>query len=111
MPGPTLTLAELADELGRRENWVSRNWPDMVQRRELPPPISTNKPHIWNRAQVYAYLDQHLPREMRAAAAAYRAAFAAACNTPMASRATLIEAQWEHRLNARFADDHQTQEG
>lgn len=84
MPGPTLNAAEMAEELGRDVAWVYRHWRSEVERGAIPRPLHDGGGAlVWNRAQVYAVIDRHLPGELRAAAAAYRAALAAAARIPL----------------------------
>lgn len=78
MPGPTLTADELAETLGRKPGWIYDHWSDLVARKRMPKPLHDAAPLIWDRAQIYAWLDRALPAADRAAAAAYRAALEAA---------------------------------
>lgn len=77
MPGPHLTAAELAAELGVSRDWVYRHWSTECAR-GMPMPVRENANLIWNRAQIYAWLDRDLAPDQRVAAMAYRAAAAAA---------------------------------
>jgi hypothetical protein len=71
-----LTLAQVADELGRSERWLASHWRQMVKDGRLPKPIlSTHL--VWSAAHVYAVLDRELTPAQRIAAAGYRAAAAA----------------------------------
>lgn len=79
MPGPTLTVEELADELGRKRTWIYDNFEDLCRHHGLPRPLLGGRaPLTWDRAQVMAWKDKKLPKELQASAAAFRAAFAAA---------------------------------
>lgn len=81
MPGPHLTAAELAAELGVSRDWVYRNWPTECAR-GMPMPVRDGGNLAWNRAQFYAWLDRDLDEKTRVAAMAYRAAAAAAAGAP-----------------------------
>lgn len=79
MPGPTLTVDELAEELGRKRAWIYENHEDLCRHHGLPRPLLGGKPPLtWDRAQVMAWKDRTRPPAERIAAAAYRAAAAAA---------------------------------
>lgn len=78
MPGPNMTLAEVAAELGRSPDWLGRQWANLCQTDDMPLPVRAIGMLAWNRAQFYAWLDRDLPPEMRTSAMAYRAAAAAA---------------------------------
>jgi predicted DNA-binding transcriptional regulator AlpA len=79
MPGPTLTVPELAAELGRRESWLYDNWRKLCGRHRMPPPLHQGDPPlVWDRAQIMAWKDRQLSRPEQVAAAAFRAAAAAA---------------------------------
>jgi hypothetical protein len=85
MPGPTLNVAEMAELYGRDQAWVRRHWRSLVERGAIPTPLLEGSGGlVWSRAQVYAVQDRHLPDELRAAAAAYRAAMAAAARVSLA---------------------------
>lgn len=72
-----LSLADVARELGKSEDWLGRHWRQLVKDKALPKPILANH-LVWSAAQVYAVLDKDLTPVQRVAAAAYRAAEAAA---------------------------------
>lgn len=78
MTEPTLTAAELAAELGRSVAWVLEHRQAMQKMLHMPRPLPGGPPLVWDRAQIYAWKDRALPRDMRIAAMAYRAAEAAA---------------------------------
>lgn len=106
MATPTMTAAELADELGRSTDWLYDNWPDLCRRQRMPRPLHGKPPLVWQRAQIYAWLDRSLTREQRISAAAYRAALDAAQTATGDARPGSEAAQIaEHRarLDARFA--------
>lgn len=92
-----LSLADVARELGRSEDWVARNWQHLADRKGMPRPLHPNGTLAWSSPGFYAWLDKDLPPALRPHAAAYRAAFAAAlapADDVAQSRAT---------LDARFA--------
>jgi predicted DNA-binding transcriptional regulator AlpA len=107
MSGPTLTLAEVAQELGRSPDWLYENWRRLLRTERLPRPLQMQHPYIWSRAQIYAWIDRDLPAEQRIAAAAYRAAETAAlAATGRPSGAEAHEVAAHHqRLNTRFVRD------
>lgn len=109
MPGPTLTPAELGEELGRSEAWLREKWRELVAAKLLPSPLMEGHgPLRWSRAQVYAYLDKPLPPPQRLAAQAYRAAAAAAAGeTPHTSTTAIEDATWRDRLDRRFTRENQ----
>ena len=76
MPGPTLNIVELAEVLGRKPTWVYDNWRvRLVELQRMPKPLLGGEtPLVWDRAQIYAWLDRTLTQPQAAAAAAYRAA-------------------------------------
>lgn len=79
MPGPTLTVEELAEEIGRKPTWLYDNWREEVAAKRLPAPLNGSRaPLTWDRAQVHAVRDKALTPAERFAAAAIRAAYAAA---------------------------------
>jgi predicted DNA-binding transcriptional regulator AlpA len=90
---PTLSAAELADELGRSTAWLYDHWEALVKTQRLPRPIHQGTPLMWSRAQVYAWLDRDLPASQRAAAAAWRAAFDAARSAAGTDRADVVADQ------------------
>ncbi len=104
MPGPTLTLSELADEIGRSESYVYEHHRAMAKRREIPHPLNGGKPPLaWSRAQLYALQDRDLTREERIAAAAFRVAAAAASATRLTNKGDLEIIEAAELLNNRFA--------
>ncbi len=104
MPGPTLTVSELAEEIGRKPSYVYEHHREMAKRREIPHPLNGGAaPLAWSRAQLYALLDRGLTREERIAAAAFRAAAAAANQTRLTSAGDLEAIEASEKLNARFA--------
>lgn len=104
MPGPTLTAAELAAELGREVNWIYANWRELAANKKLPRPLhGGTKPLAWSRAHVYAYLDKDLPAALRANAAAIRAAAAAAAGHGLvATSEAQREDDWRDKLDRQF---------
>jgi predicted DNA-binding transcriptional regulator AlpA len=108
MPGPHLTAAELADELGRSSSWIYEHWKRLCKSERLPHPLhAAATPLIWSRAQVYAWLDRDLDKAQRIAAQAYRAAAAAAASTPHVSAHALADDAWRAKLDTRFANGDQ----
>jgi len=104
MPGPTFTVAELADEIGRSASYVYEHWRDLAKRREIPHPLNGGgSPLVWSRAQVYALIDKGLTRDERIAAAAFRAAAAAASETRITGKADLNVIDAAQILDRRFA--------
>jgi len=104
MPGPTLTVAELADELGRSQSWIYEHWQAEAKAGRLPRPLNAGKsPLTWSRAQVYATQDRDLSPIQRIAAQAYRAAAAAAAAAPHVDRSQIEDAAWRAKLDAKFS--------
>ena len=101
MPGPTLTVDELAEEIGRKTSWVYDNWRAEAAAGRLPQPLHDGRPPlIWSRAQVVAIIDRGLSRPVRIAAQAYRAAEAAAEEAHAAGRRAPIVEDATARINA-----------
>lgn len=104
MPGPTLTVSELADEIGRSVSYVYEHWRDMAKRKEIPHPLNGGRaPLAWSRAQLYALIDKSLTRDERIAAAAFRAAAAAAAETRLTNKGELEVLEATEKLNQRFS--------
>jgi hypothetical protein len=104
MSGPTLTAEEAAEELGRSVSWLYANWDGLVTRLGMPMPLLSAKPPLtWSRAQFYAWLDKDLPKDMKLAAQAYRAAAAAAAGVRHVPAATLRDAEDRAALDRRYA--------
>lgn len=100
---PTLTIDEVATELGRSATWVYDHWRGLVAAERMPKPLLDGTPPLrWSRAQIYAWIDRDLSREQRIAAAAFRAALAAASETRHAGTAGLLDDS-RARLDARFS--------
>jgi predicted DNA-binding transcriptional regulator AlpA len=103
MPGTTLTVPELADELNRSVAWIYEHWQAEAKAGRLPKPLNGGKPPLtWDRAQVYACRDRELSPPQRIAAMAYRAAAAAAADAPHVGRSAIEDAEWREKLNQRF---------
>ena len=103
MSGPTLSADELAEELGRSVAWLYGKWDVLVSQHGLPMPLLAAKPPLtWSRAQVYAWLDKDLPKDMRLAAQAYRAAAAAAANARHVPAAALRDELDRTDLDRRY---------
>lgn len=101
MPGPTLTVDELAAEIGRKSSWVYDNWKSEAQAGRLPKPLHDGRaPLVWSRAQVIACIDRDLTRPARITAQAYRAALAAAEEAHAAARRQPIVDTATARINA-----------
>lgn len=81
MTEPTLTAAEVAAELGRTVGWLLEHRQALQKDQHMPRPLPGGPPLVWDRAQIYAWKDRGLPRDLRIAAMAYRAAEAAARGT------------------------------
>lgn len=112
MPGPTLTVDELAEEIGRSSSYVYEHWRELAKRRLIPHPLHGGRPPLaWSRAQVYALLDKELTPKERVIAQAWRAAAAAAAGTRHITRSELEEIEWTDRLNARFAKESRDADG
>lgn len=105
MPGPTLTVDELAEELGRSKGWIYEHWRDLCRQHKMPAPLHDEVPLRWSRAQVYAWIDRGLSREQRAAAAAYRAAAAAAEGSRHTHEREARVADSRARLEARLSTE------
>lgn len=103
MPGPHLTVAELAGELGRSPTWIYEQWPALVANRKMPAPLHDCGALVWNRAQIYAWLDRNLPEPERIAAQAYRAAAAAAAQAHHVTDDVLDMQRARAALDRRFA--------
>lgn len=104
MPGPHLTAPELADELGRSTHWLYEHWRDLGKSERMPAPLHAGKsPLVWNRAQIYAWLDRKLSRTEREAAAAFRAAAAAAAEVRITGDGAVEDAEWRAKLDAHYA--------
>ena len=78
MPSRALTAAEVAKEFGRSTAWLDENWERLVAKRIIPPPLIEEGHLTWSKAQLWAYLDKPLPREVQSLVAAHRAALDAA---------------------------------
>lgn len=103
----TLTAAQVAAELGRSKEWLYDNHARLAREKKMPPPVSEGGTLAWSAAQFYAWLDRTLPKELRQAAAAFRAAYAAAESAyaghrPPAGSDADIE-RWKDQLDRRFA--------
>lgn len=104
MPGPTMTAAELADELGRETAWIYRHWRTEAARRIIPHPLHGGAaPLTWSRAHVYAFLDRELTAGQRAIAAAFRAAAAAAAGETLQSSDEYRDHEYRQTLDALYA--------
>lgn len=107
MPGPHMTVTELADELGRSTSWLYEHWRTLSRRERMPHPLHTGaSPMVWSRAQIYAWLDRGLSREQRLAAAAYRAAAAAAAGTRHVSADAMADDESRARLDTLLLGEH-----
>lgn len=73
-----LNLTDTAALVGRSADWLRENWHDISKALKFPPPIHEAGTLVWDRAQVYAWLDRDRPMRERAFAAAFRAAYDAA---------------------------------
>lgn len=103
MPARALTLAEVALELGRTEEWLARRLPQLIRQEGMPKPIHQAGARVWCAAQLYAWLDRNLPPKQRIAAAAYRAALEAATSPLTSSLMAPDEgAAWRGKLEERF---------
>lgn len=113
-PSPTLTIATLAEELGRSQSYIRHHWRELVTRHGLPRPISGadiattggGGALCWSRAHIYAWLDRQMPPPQRAAAAAWRAA----STSYAAGGATADDEQittHRERLNRQFGIEQQ----
>lgn len=108
MSGPTLSAADVADELGRSTGWLYDNWRGLTKREQFPHPLLGGAvPLTWSRAQVYAWLDRDLSREQRIAAMAWRAAAAAAAGARLSTRDEAALAQDRAELDQQFASQQQ----
>lgn len=107
MLAPTLSLEELADELGRSADWLYVHWQHLARTERLPRPLHAKPPYAWSRAQIYAWLDRDLTQDQRFAAAAYRAALEAASlalsDRRYGAEAAAVE-EWRAKLDARFVN-------
>ncbi len=104
MSGPTLSAADVADELGRSTGWLYDNWRRLAKKDRFPHPLLGGAvPMTWSRAQVYAWLDRDLPREQRIAAAAIRAAEAAVAGVRHGSRDETRVAEDRADLDQKYA--------
>ena len=72
-----------------------------LEKNGMPSPLPGDRPLVWDRAQIYAWKDRNLRRELRIAAMAYRAAEEAARNSTMTDD---VEAADRARLDAIFAN-------
>lgn len=95
---PALTLDDVARELGRSRDWLARHHGDDVSLPGFPAPIHERGGLVWSAPAVWAWLDRDLPDHLRAHAAAYRAALAAAVERPDADDT----AHWRDVLNRKF---------
>lgn len=108
MPGPTLTAAELAAELGRPAAWLYANRDRLQAREKMPAPLHGGaQPLTWSRAQIVAWLDRALTPQQRIAAAAFRAAAAAAATTALVSDTSLEEDAARIKLDRIYAPQGQ----
>ena len=99
MPGAHMLAAEVGEALGRSRAWVLDHWRSLAAETAFPLPVMTSPPLAWSTVQVHAWLDRHLPEELRPAAAAYRAAYAAAAAAPLAGPSAAEAAEWTDRLD------------
>lgn len=103
MSGPALSADDLAEELNRSVSWLYENWRELVSTEKMPAPLLNGRaPLSWSRAQIYAWLDRDLPKDIKLAAAAYRAAAAAAANTRHTPRSVLQDAEDQAALDQRY---------
>jgi predicted DNA-binding transcriptional regulator AlpA len=103
MSGPALSAEDVAEELNRSVSWLYVNWRGLVSDHQMPPPLLNGQsPLSWSRAQIYAWLDRDLPKDMKQAAAAYRAAAAAAANIRHTPRSALQDAEDQAALDRRY---------
>lgn len=104
MAGPTLSAAEVAEELGRSTGWLYEHWRTLAKQQRFPHPLLGGAtPLTWSRAQVYAWLDRDLSRDQRIAAAAIRAAEAAAAGVRHVTRDETQVADDRAALDRQFA--------
>jgi hypothetical protein len=82
MTDRALTAEQLAAEFDRSKAWIYENWQRLVAEGKLPPPLIEAGHLVWSKAQVWAYLDKKLPKDIRPYVAAHRAAFDAAAAAP-----------------------------
>lgn len=92
-----LTAAETAALLGRQPRWLADNWQLWHKAKKFPRPIQEHGTLVWDAAQVFAWLDRDLSPQMRATAAAFRAALTAAGSSSVQIEDEL--AAWRRRLN------------
>lgn len=99
-----LTAEQVAAELGRSKEWLYDNWKQMVRKQKMPKPTIDNGGGLaWSAAQFYAWLDRDLSKEMKAAAAAFRAAFEAYSRHNIAGDNEAAEIdRWKAMLDQRF---------
>lgn len=102
MPSPALTAAEVAAEFKCSKTWIYDNWRRLVAEKRLPPPIMETGHLVWSAAQVYAYLDKKIPKDLRPFVAAHRAAMNAAASAPADREATEDVEYWREKLDRRY---------
>jgi predicted DNA-binding transcriptional regulator AlpA len=99
-----LTADQVAAEFGRSKDWLYDNHARLAREQKMPKPLHDGGELAWDPAQFYAWKDRGLPKELRAAAAAYRAAFAAyAGHDAKADDEETEIARWKHGLDTRYA--------
>lgn len=97
-----MSAEEVAAELGYSKSWVYENWKRLVAEGKLPPPLHEAGHLVWSKAQVWAYLDRSLPKDMRALTAAHRAALEAASVPPAKRYAEITIEQHRAELDREF---------
>lgn len=96
-----LTLREAGALIGRSPDWLRDNWRLWHKTHRFPRPVLEHGTHVWDLAQLCAWLDRDLPPRQAAAAAAFRAAYLAALAADPAAADDL--AAWRDRLARRRA--------
>jgi hypothetical protein len=105
MTDRALTAEQLAAWFDRSKPWLYENWQRLVAEGKLPPPLLEAGHLVWSEAQVSAYLDRPLPKDIRPLAAAHRAAFEAAAAAPKDhSEAERIQRDRETLSRRRMGD-------
>ena len=103
-----LSITDVAAELGKSNDWLYRHWETLAKSSGFPRPIIEAGNPSWSAPHVYAWIDRHLPKEKRIAAAAYRAAEQAARAAMAHDPDTeLTDADWGAKLQKKFAEGAQ----
>jgi predicted DNA-binding transcriptional regulator AlpA len=110
MGDSSMSAVDVADALGRSVHWLYEHRQRLVAEERMPPPLHAGAmPLTWNTAQINAWLDRNLSKELQVTCAAYRAAVIAAkqARNPASDDLTIADAR--SRLDQRFSGKQRAQ--